>query len=479
MPPRCRHNVGMERYDVVVVGSGPNGLAAAVTMAEAGRSVLVLEAADAIGGGIRTEEITLPGFRHDICAAIHPFGLGSPFYRTLPLEDHGLRWVQPAIPLAHGITPRHVVSLPRRLDEAADVMGAHYASTMRRLIDDWPKLEQHIFGPLARLPRHPLTLARFGLDALPSASWAARRLGSEDAAALFAGAAAHAFLPLERPLTASFGWFLLAGAHLFGWPAAEGGSQSIADAMASYLRSLGGEIQTGRYVRRLSELPAHTATMLDVSPSGFVGMTEDRLPGRYAARARKFRHGPAAFKIDYALDGQMPWLEAELAKAGTIHLSGTFDEVADAERATHRGQVHPRPFILVAQQSAFDPSRAPAGKHTLWVYAHVPHGSDVDFVETIERRLEEFAPGFLDLVIGRHVTTPAGFEARNPNYVGGDISGGAHTFSQLVFRPFPSANPYATPIPNVYLCSASTPPGAGAHGMCGRNAARVALAQWP
>jgi phytoene dehydrogenase-like protein len=464
----------MERYDAVVVGAGPNGLAAAITMARAGRSVLVVEGADSIGGGTRTEELTLPGFKHDVCSAIHPFAIGSPFYRSLPLEDHGLAWAQPEIPIAHGVTPDRVVSLPRHLDDARPVMGARYADTMERLVADWPKIERHIFGPLARVPRNPIAMARFGVEALQPATWGKRRMET-DAAALFAGVAAHAFLPLDRPLTSSFAWFLLAGAHIFGWPAAVGGSQAIADSMASYLRSLGGEIRTGHHVERLSELPRHRTTLLDLTPTGFDSIAGDRLPASYRRNVARYRYGPAAFKIDYALDGPMPWRSPELVRAGTIHLSGTFDDIAAAERAAFRGQVHPSPFLLVTQQSMFDPTRAPAGKHTLWVYAHVPNASKVDFSDAIERQLEAYAPGFRDLVFGRHVLTPAGFELRNPNLVGGDIAGGAHTLGQLLFRPFPSTAPYSTPIPNVYLCSSSTPPGGGTHGMCGNRAAEAAL----
>lgn len=465
----------MDRYDAVVVGAGPNGLAAAVRMAQAGRSVLVVEASDTIGGGTRTEQLTLPGFRHDVCSAIHPFGIGSPFLRTLPLDDHGLKWAQPEIPVAHGITPQETVSLPRTLDDAAEVMGDHYASVMGRIVGDWHKIEQHVFGPLARVPRHPLAMARFGLDAVQPASFTAKRLDSRRAAALFGGTAAHAFLPLDRPLTSSFGWFLLAGAHLFGWPAAVGGSQAIADALGSLLRSLGGEIETNRRVEHLAQLPPHTITLLDTTPGGLERIAGERLTKRFRKKAQAFRHGPAAFKIDYALDGPMPWLDPSLGKAGTVHLSGSFEEIAHAERTVFEGRAHAKPFLLVAQQSAFDDARAPEGKHTLWTYAHVPHASTIDFTRAVESQLEAFAPGFGDLVLERHVTTPAGFEARNPNYVGGDISGGAHVFPQLVFRPFLSTSPYATPIPNVYLCSASTAPGAGAHGMCGYNAANAAL----
>jgi phytoene dehydrogenase-like protein len=472
--PRPTTMCDMEGYDAVVVGSGPNGLSAAVTLAQAGRSVLVVEAADSIGGGTRTEELTLPGFRHDVCSAIHPLALGSPYLRTLPLAEHGLRWAQPTSPLAHAITPERVATLPGDVEEAVEALGSGYGRVMRRMLEAWPDIEQHILGPVARIPRHPISMARFGIEALQPATVAARRF-DESGAALFAGCAAHAFLPLSHPLTASFGWLLMATAHLYGWPAAVGGSQAITEAMASLLRSMGGEIRTGWKVERLAELPPHSITMLDLAPSGLARLAGEGLPARYLRRVRGFRHGPAAYKIDYALDGPVPWTNPALADAGTVHLSGTLEQVAEAEEAAYRGQVHPRPFILVAQQSTFDPTRAPAGKHTLWVYAHVANGSTVDHTVAIERRLEEFAPGFGDLVLARHVIDPAGFESRNPNYVGGDIAGGAHTLGQLVFRPFPQTNPYATPLPGVYLCSSSTPPGAGTHGMCGHHAAMTAL----
>jgi phytoene dehydrogenase-like protein len=346
---------------------------------------------------------------------------------------------------------------------------------MRALVRSWPEVESHIMGPLVRIPRHPVALGRFGVRAVLPATTVARRFDTPELSALFAGNAAHAFVPLERPLTASFGWYLMASAHTHGWPVAVGGSQAIADALASYLRSLGGVIRTDHEVQNLDELAGTPITMVDTSPETFARIARDRLPPAYLRRVGRYRRGPAAYKIDYALDGPVPWAHPDLGRAGTVHLAGTLDEVAEAERAAFEGFPHPRPFILVAQQSVFDATRAPEGKHTLWVYAHVPHASRADHSETIERRIEEFAPGFRSRVLARHVMSPQDLERWNPNMVGGDIAGGAHTVRQLVFRPFPQANPYSTPIEGVYLCSASTPPGAGTHGMCGHHAAMSAL----
>jgi phytoene dehydrogenase-like protein len=467
-----------DRFDAVVVGAGPNGLTAAITIAQAGRSVLVLEGADSIGGGMRTAELTLPGFRHDICSAIHPLATNSPFMRTLPLAHHGLEMVHPELPMAHALEPERAVLVHRDIDRTAEGLGAdagRYRSILGRIVEQWPLVEDQVLGPIARPPRHPLAMARFGIDAIRPAT----RSGftTVEGRALFAGNAAHAFLPLDHLLTASFGWFLLAGAHRFGWPAAAGGSHSIAAALASHLAALGGEIRTGARIESLDDLPPRRTTLLDLTPSGFARIGGGALPAGYLRKATRFRHGPAAFKLDYALAGAVPWKNPELGRAGTIHLGGTVEDIAEAERAAWDGIVHPRPFTLVVQPSMFDPTRAPAGRQTLWVYAHVPNGSRVDFTAAIERRLEEFAPGFRDLIVGRHVMAPADLETHNPNYVGGDIAGGAHTMRQLVFRPFPALDPYATPIDGVFLCSASTPPGAGTHGMCGHLAARSAL-EW-
>lgn len=472
----------MERYDAVVVGSGPNGLAAAATLADAGRSVLVIERAEEIGGGARTMELTLPGVRHDMCSTAHPTAVLSPYLRSLPLSEHGLEWAHADVPVGHAVVPGTSAILPRNLDDAVAALGEDgpaYRTVMGPLVRDWPKLQEAILGPIPRIPRHPLAFSRFGLRALLPASIAARRFAHPTTQALFAGCAAHAFLPLSRPLSASFGWFLMATAHLAGWPVARGGSGTLAGALAGYAASRGVVFETGREVTSLAELPPRTLTLLDITPNQFARLAADELPAAYLRRASGFVRGPGVFKLDVATNGPIPWLDPQLRGAGTVHLDGTLPAIAQAESESFRG-VHPdRPFILVVQATNFDPTRAPAGTGTVWAYAHVPNGSRRDLTEHLLDRIEEHAPGFRDTVLARHATSPAGMEEHNPNYAGGDISGGAHTLSQLVFRPFPQRDPYATPLPGVFLCSSSTPPGAGTHGMCGHLAARSALAWTP
>jgi phytoene dehydrogenase-like protein len=468
----------MERHDAVIVGAGPNGLAAAATLAEAGRSVLVLERAEEIGGGARTMELTLPGVRHDMCSTAHPMAMLSPYLRTLPLAEHGLEWVVPEVPVAHALSGGRAGVLHRDLDETVEAFGEDgpaYRRVMGRMIADWSRLETTLLGPIPRIPRHPVSMARFGVEAILPATVTARRFEAETTRALFAGCAAHVFLPLTRPLTASFGWFLMVTAHLTGWPMVKGGSGRLAAALASYARSRGVEFRTGVDVTSLEELPARRLTLLDVSPSQFARLAGGRLPAGYMRRAAGFRPGPAAFKVDAVTDAPIPWTNADLRRAGTVHLDGTLEAVNTAETDSFHGRHPERPFILVAQASQFDSTRAPDGLHTVWAYAHVPNGARRDYTEHILDRIEEHAPGFRHTVRAVHTTDPAALEAHNPNNVGGDIAGGAHTFSQLVFRPFPQRDPYATPLPGVYLCSSSTPPGAGTHGMCGHLAAHSAL----
>jgi phytoene dehydrogenase-like protein len=467
------------QYDAVVVGAGPNGLVAAITLAAAGRSVLVIEASDTIGGGCRSAELTHPGFVHDVCAAVHALAASSPAFTELDLARHGLEWIHPELPLAHPLDDGSAAVLHRSLDETAAGLGSDAAAWKRLMgpsVRHWSQLAPQLMGPIVSVPRHPVTLARFGLKALLPASVMQRRFDTDRAAALFGGCAAHAFLPLTSPLTASFGMMLALSAQTGGWPIAKGGSQAVVDALAAHLRELGGTIQTGRRVERLDDLPSHRAVLFDTNPEQLASIAGDHLPARYRARLHRFRHGPAAYKVDYALDGPVPWTNPDCRRAGTVHVGGTFAQIRSAEADVAAGRMPERPFILVAQQSLFDPSRAPDGKHTFWAYAHVPNGWTGDASQAIDRQIERFAPGFRDLVTARHVMPPAVQQRYNANNVGGDIGGGSHGGLQLVFRPTPRLRAYATPNPSLFLCSASSPPGGGVHGMCGRNAARVALA---
>jgi phytoene dehydrogenase-like protein len=440
--------------------------------------VLVIEARDTVGGGSRSAELTLPGYVHDICSAIHPLGLASPFMRSLPLAEHGLEWVQPSAPLAHPLDDGTAVVLERSVAATALNVGrdaAAYRGLVGSLVRDWPKIGPNLLGPL-RFPRHPVALSRFGLKALLPASLLARAaFKGERARALFAGMAAHSMLPLERPPTASFGLVLGALAHLVGWPVARGGSQRIVDAMASYLRSLGGEIATGRRVGSLDDLPPAESVLFDLTPRQVVRIAGGRLPAGYRRQLGRYRYGPGVFKVDWALDGPVPWKAAECLRASTVHVGGTLEEIAGAERAVWRGEHPDRPFVLVGQQSLFDRTRAPVGKHTLWAYCHVPHGSTYDMAGRIEAQIERFAPGFGDRVLARHTMSAAQMQRYNANYMGGDINAGVQDLRQLFTRPTLSLVPYRTPAEGIYICSSSTPPGGGVHGMCGYHAARVAL----
>ncbi|MBW3618777.1 MAG: NAD(P)/FAD-dependent oxidoreductase [Actinobacteria bacterium] len=468
----------MAELDAVVVGAGPNGLAAAIAIAREGYAVTVLEAEDEIGGGTRTEELTVPGVLHDVCSAIHPLGVGSPFLSQLPLAEHGLRWAHPDVGVAHPLDDGTAGVVLQSLDETVRRLGADGDAWRRTFawgVERFGPLMDDLLRPLTRVPRHPVALAPVGLQALLPATVVARRFRTEAGKALFGGLAAHAFLPLEAPLTASFGMMLTIAGHAAGWPVAVGGSRSITDAMASYLRSLGGEIHTGVRVRRLSDLPRTRVALLDLTPRQILAIAGDELPGRVRGAYERWRYGPAAFKVDYAVEGAVPWTAEGPRRAGTVHLGGTFDEVAAAEREVAAGRAPQRPFVLVGQQHLADPSRSVGDVHPLWAYAHVPNGYDGDLTDAIDAQIERFAPGFRDRVIARHVWTPAALEAHNSNYVGGDIAGGSHGGMQLLGRPRLATDPYWTGVPGLYLCSSSTPPGAGVHGMCGANAARSAL----
>jgi phytoene dehydrogenase-like protein len=464
--------------DAVVVGSGPNGLAAAITLARAGRSVLVVEAAETIGGGVRSVELTLPGFVHDVCSAIHSLAKASHFFRELPLAEHGLELVDPPVPLAHPLDDGTAVMLERSVDETAAALGPDaraYRKLMAPLVERSNELEPFILGR-SPVPRRPLAAARFGLLGLRSAVGLADRFKGERARALFAGLAAHSIQDLHRSPTASFGLVLGLFAHTHGWPLVRGGSQQIADALAAYLRSLGGEIETGRRVDSVDELPQSEVRMLDVTPRQVLRVAGHRLPGRYLRALRRYRYGPGVFKADWALDGPVPWSADGCERSATLHIGGSLEEIAASERAVWRGEVSERPFVLVAQQSLFDPTRAPDGKQTLWAYCHVPNGSKVDMTERIESQIERFAPGFRELVLERSIRGPAEIERENENYVGGDIAGGVQDLRQLYTRPAIRLNPYSTPVDGLYICSSSTPPGGGVHGLCGYYAAQSALA---
>jgi phytoene dehydrogenase-like protein len=465
-------------YDAVVVGSGPNGLAAAITMAQAGWSVLVLEANETIGGGARSAELTLPGFIHDICSAIHPLGAGSPFFKTLPLDRFGLEWIHSPVALAHPFDDGTAALLQRSFEATGETLGAD-ADAWRRLLEPFVNRAETLFAdtlaPL-RLPRHPVLLARLGSRTVWSANHLASRwFQGEKAKGLFAGCAGHSVLPLEKFLSAAVGLMLAIAGHAIGWPLARGGSQRITDALAGCLRSLGGAFEVGRRVQSLADIPQTKAIFFDTSPRQLLQICGVQFSGRYRQRLMRFRHGPGAFKLDWALAGPIPWKAKECARAATVHVGGTFAEIAESERLAWLGKYADRPFVLAAQQSLFDPSRAPTGKHTGWAYCHVPNGSAVDMTDRIEAQIERFAPGFRDLILARHVTAPADFEKRNRNYVGGDITGGVIDVWQLFTRPSWKMPPYRTPAKGIYLCSASTPPGAGVHGMCGYWAAKTAL----
>lgn len=469
------------QYDAVVVGAGPNGLAAAITLAREGHSVLVVEAQETVGGGSRSAELTLPGYLHDVCATIFALGRSSPFFRELPVEDHGVEWVTPPAALAHPLDDGSAVIVERSIKTTCDALGQDsipYQKLFTPFLDHWEELTQDLLGPLPIPPKHPLLFANFGIKAIWSAETLVERLfRGERAKALFGGMAAHSMMALNRPITAAFGIILNTSAHATGWPIVKGGSQKFSDALANYLQSIQGEVVTGRSIASLDELPTARAILLDVTPRQLLRIAGDQLHTNYRKQLERYRYGPGIFKLDIALDGPIPWKNEACLRCATVHLGGSFVEIAASEKEVTQGKHPEKPYVILAQSSLFDASRAPKGKHTVWAYCHVPNGSTVDMTEPIENQIERFAPGFRDRIIARNTFTASDMEKYNPNYVGGDINGGVQDFWQQYRRPTMYRIPYATSLKGIYLCSSSTPPGGGVHGMCGFHAASAVLKQ--
>jgi phytoene dehydrogenase-like protein len=477
--PVWRIQSSME-FEAVIVGSGPNGLAAAIEIARAGHSVCVLEARETIGGGTRTAELTLPGFLHDVCSAVHPLAIASPFFKTLPLASYGLEWIHSPASVAHPFDDGSASILYRSVRETSATLGDDapaYDALFSSLARNAEKLVPEILAPPVHLPRHPLLLTHFGVNAIQSAQgWADRHFRGSRARSLFTGMAGHSNMPLNGSLTAAFGLLLGMLGHAEGWPIIKGGSQKLSDALASYLTSLGGRIVTGSHVKSWRDVPAARAVLFDLTPRQVLNLTSEQLPSSYQWELRRYRYGPGAFKVDWALSSPIPWKARECSEAATIHVGGTAEEITESEQIVGRGQCPERPFVLLAQPTLFDFSRAPAGKHTAWAYCHVPNNSSIDMTDRIESQIERFAPGFRDCILGRHTMSAPDFETYNPNYIGGDISGGLQSVLQVLGRPSLRVTPYAMPAKGLFICSSSTPPGGGVHGMCGYHAARAALA---
>lgn len=465
------------KYDAVVVGSGPNGLACAITLQQAGLAVLLLEGQTTLGGGCRSLELTEPGFKHDVCAAVMPMGLGSPFFRTLPLSKFGLEWINPPSAYVHAYTPDQALVVDRDLQATANNWrgGDSYAELLNGLVPDWDSLCEILLQP-PRMVRPTIALTKFGAKAMMSARGLARRyLSSPEARAVFAGVAAHATIPFENVASASLGLVLTIVAHAVGWPVPAGGAQSVTDALVAYFKSIGGEVIADRPVRSLNDLPTSRFVFLDLTPRQFVDIAGPALSERNRRLYLNYNYGPACFKLDFALSAPIPWKAKEYRNAPTVHIGGTLEEIAIGEKMIWQGQMPSRPYVLLVQPTLFDESRCPPGNHIVWAYCHLPYGSGVDATELIEGQIERFAPGFKKLIVARSTLTPQRFQSMNENHVGGDINGGSLFFSQLLLRPAPRLIPYKTPLPNVYFCSSSTPPGSGVHGMCGYWAAWFAL----
>ncbi len=464
-------------YDVIIVGSGPNGFAAAITLQRQGLSTLIIEGADTIGGGVRTKELTLPGFKHDVCSAIHPTAVASPFMRSLPLQEYGLEFVQAPYAAAHPLDNGDVALLQNSLEETVDGLGIDgnfYKRLIRPIVNQWESLALDTMGPL-HFPKNPLQLASFGLNALQPASWLSRSFKTEKGKALWAGMAAHGIQPLSNWTTSAIGMVLMAVGNKYGWPIPVGGSQSITEALVKYYKDLGGEVQTGFWIKNIADLPKHKTLVLSLTPKQILQLEGLALTESYRRELQKYRQGMGVFKIDWALSEPVPFKDPRCGQAATVHIGNTYDEITRTEKAAHRGKLVDNPFVLFTQQSAFDPSRAPEGKHTGWAYCHVPNGSTVDRTTAIENQIERFAPGFKDTILQRHTINTRQLEVYNPNYVGGDINGGIMDIGQLYTRPTLSLTPYRTSNKHVYLASSSTPPGGGVHGMCGYHAAKTIL----
>jgi phytoene dehydrogenase-like protein len=466
-----------KEYDAVVVGSGPNGLAAAITLQKAGLSVLLLEAMDTVGGGLRTKELTLPGFKHDVCSAIHPMAAGSPFFQQLPLKEHGLEYIYPEVAAAHPFDDGTAAALIKSVEETAQSLGKDektYLNIIKPLVRDWPSLAPDVLGPL-QFPHNPLALAKFGPNALTTAAFLSKRFQTKEAKGLWGGMAAHALQPLTNIATSAIALVLMTTGHLKGWPVPKGGSQSISDALCSYFKSAGGTIETNFNVESREQLPKSRAILFDVTPKQLIKITGDKFSSIYKWQLNRYRYGMGVFKIDWALKEPIPFTAARCRQAGTIHIGNTFNEIANSELQTSNGKIADKPFVLLAQQSLFDVSRAPAGRHTAWAYCHVPNGSQVDMTQAIEKQVERFAPGFQETILAKNTMNTFQIQQYNPNYIGGDINGGILDITQLFTRPVIKLSPYRTSAKGIYICSSSTPPGGGVHGMCGYYAAKRAL----
>jgi phytoene dehydrogenase-like protein len=464
-------------FDAVIVGSGPNGLAAAILMQQNGLSVLLIEGKETIGGGLRSAELTLSGYNHDICSAIHPLAAASPFFGQLPLNEHGLEFIYPEIAAAHPFDDGTAAIVKKSVEETARLLGADekaYLDLMQPVLKDWPAIIPDILGPL-HFPEHPFAMARFGLKALTSATHLAKRFKTPEAKGLLAGMAAHAIQPLTNVATSAVALVLVASAHIKGWPVPKGGSNQIANALASYFISIGGKIETNFYITSLQQLPSARAFLFDVTPKQLLNIAGHHFSSIYKWQLERYRYGMGVFKIDWALDAPIPFAAEGCKKAGTIHIGNTINEIADYEQQIWKGKHPEKPFVLLAQPSLFDPSRAPRGKHTAWAYCHVTKGSEKDMTEAIENQVERFAPGFRDTILAKHTMNTRQMEEYNPNYIGGDINGGVIDIGQLFTRPALRWSPYKTSAKGIYICSSSTPPGGGVHGMCGYHAAKRAL----